>query len=134
MLFVDTLRSYDSQRKFEVYDFVVMPNHVHILLTIDDSISIERAVQLIKGGFSYRLRTELGYQGEVWQRGFSEVRIYTDEHFEKCREYINQNPVSAGIVASPELFPFCFSSLARKKTEAKALPKADRDGTAEAMP
>jgi hypothetical protein len=38
-------------------------------------------MQLIKGGFSYRLKREFGYQGEVWQRGFSEVRIRDGQSF-----------------------------------------------------
>jgi putative transposase len=32
-------------------------------------------MQFIKGGFSYRLKKEYGYQGDVWQRGFSETRV-----------------------------------------------------------
>jgi putative transposase len=74
-LFIDVLRSYTAARKFVVHDFVVMPDHVHLLLTVDESMSIEKAMQFIKGGFSYRAKKELGYQGELWQRGFSEVRI-----------------------------------------------------------
>src|SRR5262245_36585864 len=75
LLFIDVLRSYAATRKLVVHDFVVMPDHVHLLLTVDESMSIEKAMQFIKGGFSYRVKKELGYQGEVWQRGFTEVRI-----------------------------------------------------------
>jgi len=119
MLFVDVLRSGVVRHKFQVRDFVIMPNHVHLLLTVDSNMSIERAMQLIKGGFSYRIRTELGYAGEVWQPGFSESRVYTNEHLQKCRDYIALNPVRAGVVASPELFPYCLSSLMRKKQRLK---------------
>jgi putative transposase len=49
-----------------------MPDHVHLLITISGDSTIERVMQFIKGGFSYRLKRELGYLGEVWQRGFSE--------------------------------------------------------------
>ncbi len=63
-LFVDVLRSYARSRKFKVHDFVVMPDHVHLLLTVEQDMTIERAVQFIKGGFSYRLKKEFGYLGE----------------------------------------------------------------------
>ena len=43
-----------------------MRNHVHLLITVDHSMSIEKALQLIKGNFSYRARNELGFKGEVW--------------------------------------------------------------------
>ncbi|MGA7887682.1 MAG: transposase [Acidobacteriaceae bacterium] len=94
-LLVDVLRS--CARRFPIHDFVVMPDHVHLLLSVDGDLSIEKAVQYIKGGFSYRVRKELGYAGEVWQRGFSEVRVNDDESFRKHREYIAQNPVRAGL-------------------------------------
>ena len=79
-------------------------------------------MQLIKGGFSYRLKKEFGYLGEVWQRGFSEVRIDNRQTFLRHREYISENPVKAGLAKSPEEFPFCFTYLARRKAAgAKAL-------------
>jgi putative transposase len=120
-LFVDVLRSYVAAKKFQVHDFVVMPNHVHLLITVDEDMTVEKAVQLIKGGFSHRLKKEFGYAGEVWQRGFSDVRIEDRESFLQHRDYIAQNPVKRGLVDSPEKFPFCFTSLARQKaTGAKA--------------
>src|SRR5271166_6855343 len=60
-LFIDVLRSYVAARKFQVHDFVVMPDHVHPLLTVGSEMTVERAMQLIKGGYSYRLKKECGY-------------------------------------------------------------------------
>ena len=51
MLLIDTMRSYVKANKFVIHDFVVMPNHLHALLTVDNLTSIEKALQLIKGGF-----------------------------------------------------------------------------------
>jgi putative transposase len=72
-------------------------------------------MQLIKGRFSYRLKKEFGYLGEVWQRGFSEVSVYDEASFRAHREYIAQNPVKAGLVSPSEEYPYCFTSLAKKK-------------------
>ena len=120
-LFIDVLRSYVAARKFDVHDFVVMPNHVHLLLTVHEGMAIEKAVQFIKGGFSYRLKKELGYMGKVWQRGFSDVRVEDREIFLRYRDYIAENPVRKGLVRSPEEFPYCFTYLAeRKVARAKA--------------
>jgi putative transposase len=135
MLLVDVLRTYAAARKFEVHDFVVMPDHVHLLITVHEDTTIERAVQSIKGGFSYRLRKEFGCEGEVWQRGFSEVRVNDVESYRRHREYIAQNPVKAGLVGSPEEFPFCFTSLTRQKAQGlKPHPRSRSIGTAEAVP
>jgi putative transposase len=118
-LFIDVLRSLVAERKFELYDFVVMPDHVHLLLTIHDEMTIEKAMQFIKGRFSHRLKHEFGYLGEVWHRGFTEEQVMGRESFEKYREYIAQNPVKAGLAASQDEFPFCFRYLAKRKAEAK---------------
>jgi putative transposase len=101
MLFIDVLRSYVGAGKFQIHDFVVMPNHVHLLMTVDADMAIEKAVQFIKGGFSYRLKRESGYAGEVWQRGFSDLRIEDREAFLRYRDYIAQNPVKRGLATSP---------------------------------
>ena len=81
MLLIDVLRSNVAARKFQLHDFVIMPDHLHLLMTLPGDTTIEKAMQLIKGGFSYRLKKEFGYQGEVWQRGFSEVRIMIGKAF-----------------------------------------------------
>jgi putative transposase len=95
-LLIDVLRSYMAAGKFKVHDFVVMPDHVHVLLSVGGDMTIEKAMQLIKGRFSYRLKHECGYLGEVWQVGFSESRADDAASFERYQRYIAQNPVKAG--------------------------------------
>jgi putative transposase len=114
-LMIEVLRSCMAQHELRLDDFVVMPDHVHPLITVDGQMTIEKAMQLIKGRFSYRLKKELGYLGEVWQRGFSEVSVYEESSLNAHRTYIAQNPVRAGLVSSPEEYPYCFMSLAKKK-------------------
>jgi putative transposase len=134
-LLIDVLRTSVTAKNFEVHDFVIMPDHVHILLSIGDDITIEKAMQLIKGGFSYRLKNEFAFSGEVWQRGFADERIRDRGSFAKHREYIRQNPVKAGLVDEPEKFPFSFRYLARQKVAgAKAQQLADTSGTTEVVP
>ena len=135
MLFIDVLRTYVGAKKFKVHDFVVMPDHVHVLLTVGGELSIEKAVQFIKGGFSYRLKKEHGYSGEVWQRGFSEVRVDGRQSFVHHRDYIAQNPVKRALVESPQEFPYsCTCLAARKAAGAKAREINGACGTAEAVP
>jgi putative transposase len=135
-LLIDVLRTQVAARKFWLHDFVVMPDHLHLLITVGGTLSIERALQFIKGGFSYQLRKEQGYPQEVWQRGFSEVRVRDREAFERCRRYIAQNPVKAGLARTPEEYPYCFAHLAKREKEqglkpANGVPKS---GMAKAMP
>jgi putative transposase len=114
-LLIEVLRSLVAERKFELHDFVVMPDHVHLLIEVDGDMTIEKAMQLIKGRFSHRLSHDFGYKGEVWQRGFAEVQIMNKQDLEAHRTYIAENPVKAGLVDCAEKYPFCFQFLAGKK-------------------
>ena len=115
MLLVDVLRCCVAERKFLLHDFEVMPDHIHLLMTVHEDMTIEKAMQLIKGRFSYRLMRECQYLGEVWQRGFSETRAEDEVRFSRYREYIAQNPVKAGLVESAGEYPYCYGYLAKKK-------------------
>ena len=121
-LFVDVLRSHMAARRFVIHDFVVMPDHFHALISVGPQMTIEKAMQFIKGGFSYRLKRELGYLGEVWQRGFSEVRVQDQDSFRIHREYIAQNPLRAGLVQEGAEFAWCFETLARRKAAGSQAP------------
>ena len=105
-LLITTLYDYRAQGKFRLHEFVVMPDHFHVLLTVGCDMTVERAVQLIKGGFAFRAGRELGFRSPVWQRGFSEVRILDPESFERTGEYIRNNPVVRHMVVEPTEFQF----------------------------
>jgi putative transposase len=108
-LFIDVLYHYRSQTKFLLHDFVVMPDHFHVLITLRLGISIERAVQFIKGGFASRAGKEFGFKSLVWERGFSEVRIYLPDHLSRVQEYIACNPVKRWLAKKPDEYPFSSS-------------------------
>jgi putative transposase len=105
-LFIDLLYELRRQKRFSLHEFVVMPNHFHLLLTVGPESSIERAVQFIKGGFAFRAGKKLGLRSPVWQRGFSEVRVLSRAQFEVFRGYIRENPVCARIVECASDFPY----------------------------
>ena len=105
-LFLETLFHYRKEGKFQVHEFVLMPNHVHMLLTPMPGNTIERAMQLIKGGFSHRAGKELGMNREIWQRGYVDHRIRDAQDYARHREYIRSNPIRAHLVGAPEEYPF----------------------------
>ena len=67
-LLLQTVLDYRSQRKFLLHAFVIMPDHFHALITPAPDVSLEKAMQFIKGGFSFRLKSKL----DVWMRSFNE--------------------------------------------------------------
>jgi len=74
-------------------------------------VTIEKAVQFIKGGFSYRAKKELGFDGEIWQTSFYDRRVRDANEYARFRHYIHMNPVRRGLVTLPEEFPFTSARL-----------------------
>jgi putative transposase len=85
-----------------MHAFVVMPDHVHVLLTPSPEVALEKAIQLMKGGFSFRLKSKL----DVWERGHFDRRIKDREGYEACVGYIHANPVKEGMTSAAEEFRF----------------------------
>ena len=103
-LMIDTLFDYREQGKYLLHEFVVMPDHIHVLLTPEAVISLERAVQFIKGGFSYRLRKI--ERIEAWQPSFTNHRIRDAEDYDRHRSYVRFNPVRAKLVTELGAYPY----------------------------
>ena len=89
---------------YKLHAFVAMPDHLHLLITPFESV--EKSMQLIKGGFSFRAKRELQWNGEIWQPGFTDHRIRDEEDWLRHLEYIRQNPVDARLVEVAVLYEF----------------------------
>jgi putative transposase len=98
-LFLETLQHYRHQGLYKLHAFVVMPDHVHLLITTTD---LPRAMKHIRGAFSHRLASK----HEVWQRGYTDHLILTRTDFETHRTYIHQNPVLEHLCQAPENYPY----------------------------
>ena len=101
-LLQQTILDYRSQGRFLLHAFVIMPDHFHALITPAPDVSLEKAMQFIKGGFSFRLKSKL----DVWVRSFNESQILRAEKFASCVRYIEENPVRRGLASSAEAFQF----------------------------
>jgi len=106
---LQTLADYRMKGHYQLHAFIIMPDHLHVIITPSPDISLEKAMQFIKGGFSFRLKSKL----DVWSRSFNESQILTAEKFLACASYIEQNPVRANLAASAEAHPY--SSASRPK-------------------
>jgi len=89
-----------------LHEFVVMPNHFHALLTPGETTSLEKAVQLIKGGSSHEIHKDTGNQMEIWQVGFHDWTIRDGEDYSAKVRYIQMNPVKSRLVERPEEWPY----------------------------
>jgi REP-associated tyrosine transposase len=105
-LFIQTLHHYRAAGKFRLHAFVVMPDHFHLLLTVNSGMTIERAVQFVKGDFAFRSGQELVFRAPIWQKGFSETRVLDAAAFDAHRNYIHDNPVRAYLAPIAKEYQF----------------------------
>jgi putative transposase len=99
-LLLDVLKEQRVKNRFHLHAFVLMPDHMHAILTPAPDVSLEKAVQFIKGNFSHRLKSKLA----VWTPSFNETQIRDLETFESFRRYILENPVRARLVDSAHAY------------------------------
>jgi putative transposase len=116
-LLVDVLFHYRGQGRYLLHEFVLMPDHFHVLLSPTETL--ERALQLIKGGFSFRARKELGFGGEIWQKSFYDRRVRDVDEYCAFREYIHRNPVKGRLASVAEEYAY---SSARAEFQMDGLP------------
>ena len=89
-----------------LHEFVIMPDHLHLLLTPGSATSLEKAIMLIKGGGSHEIHRMRGHKMEIWQAGFHDWTVRDEADYHAKRQYIWMNPVKAGLVERPEDWPF----------------------------
>jgi putative transposase len=95
-LFVEILEQTRHKYLFHINGYVVMPNHVHLLISEPETASLSLAIQILKQRFS-RTRTE----DYVWEPRYYDFNVFTNrKRIEKLR-YIHRNPVTRGLVAEP---------------------------------
>ena len=85
------------RRRARLSGFVVMPEHLHllILLALEDSLS--RFVQDLKSGTARRINSRRRTSGAFWQKGFFDRFMRTPQEFLETLDYIHQNPVRKGL-------------------------------------
>ncbi|MGI9104604.1 MAG: REP-associated tyrosine transposase [Terriglobales bacterium] len=103
-LLLEVLYHYRREKKYLLHEFVVMPNHFHLILTPE--VTLERALQFLKGGFSFRAGKELRFSSEIWQTSFYDHRLRDAGEYLRARNYIHQNPVRAGLAKIAEEYPY----------------------------
>ena len=89
-----------------LHEFVLMPDHLHLLVTPSSEMSLEKVIQLIKGGSSFLINKSRGAKMEIWQSGFHDWTIRDVADFESKSHYIRMNPVVAKLVERCEDWVF----------------------------
>jgi REP element-mobilizing transposase RayT len=85
--------------------YVVMPDHVHWLLNLTEGKSLSKVIQNAKSLSAHRINNHIRRKGTIWQAGFHDHAIRTDESLVRLSRYIIANPIRAGLCDSVLLYP-----------------------------
>jgi putative transposase len=105
-MLLDQILDCRQKEFYKLHEFVVMPEHLHILMTPGEEVTIEKAVQMIKGGSAFRIRKELNYTSPIWQRGYHDRWIRDAHEYRIRKQYIELNPMKAGLAERPVDYPW----------------------------
>jgi REP element-mobilizing transposase RayT len=84
--------------RYELHAFVVMPNHVHLLVT--PHVLAAKWLGPLKGFLAHQANALLGTHGPFWQDESYDHLVRTDAEFDRIQAYIEQNPVKAGLAGT----------------------------------
>jgi putative DNA methylase len=110
---------------YRLLAWVVMPNHIHLLVEIWQTPQAQ-LVKDWKGFSARRINRLLARRGKLWQDDYWDRYIRDEAHYRKVVHYIESNPVKAGLVKSPQQWPF---SSARFRDEYNQLKRPQKPGT-----
>ena len=121
---VDAIR-YRDRRAYRLHAFVVMPNHVHLLITPLEVVP--KVMQSFKRFTAREGNRMLGLTGQpFWQDESYDRLVRNDTEFERIVHYIETNPVKAGLAAAPEESPWSSARPIANRPQVDNLPHTSR--------
>ena len=118
--FLGSLAKFKQRFGFKLFGYVIMNNHVHLMIRTDGRTTISKIMQAITLSYSVKFRKKYAYTGYVWQGRFRSTIIDDDKYVRACINYIHNNPVRAKLAKHPKDYVWSsYSFYHASKTRAK---------------
>ena len=105
-LLISHVSSLRDQLGFALLSFVVMPEHLHAVFVPGAATPLGRIMQGVKGGFAREWNLRTGSNGSIWQARYFESGVRTEAQLNRWIEYIEMNPVKAGLAEVADSYPY----------------------------
>ncbi|HET9477244.1 MAG TPA: transposase, partial [Dehalococcoidia bacterium] len=126
---IECLYATSDKYEFLLLAYVVMPDHLHVILVPAPRNTISQVMRFIKGTYARAYNEKHRLTGPVRQASFYDRIVRDDTGFEEFVGYVHHNPVRAGIVSAPEEYRFS-SAYPGRETDSEAYFR----GQAECLP
>ena len=103
-LYLESVFACAMRYKVAVHAYVLMTNHVHLLLTPAEKWGVSRMMQLLGATYVSKINSTYRRTGSLWEGRYKSSLIRTDRYLFACYRYIELNPVRAGMAHSPEKY------------------------------
>jgi putative transposase len=104
--YLDDLRAAAGAHGCDIHAYVLMTNHVHILLTPEHEKSLPMTMQAMGRTYVQRLNRRHRRTGTLWEGRYKACLVQNDRYFLTCQRYIEMNPVRAGLARHPGGYPY----------------------------
>ncbi|MBR7028264.1 MAG: transposase [Bacteroidaceae bacterium] len=102
---------YHHGQKYRLIRWCIMPNHVHMLLEIPKWQTLSNIMHSIRSFTAHEANKKLQRRGKFWMEEYFDRYIRTEHHMVYAIDYIDYNPVKAGLVSSPKEWPWCSAAV-----------------------
>ncbi len=97
--YLSILSKYKKQYKFKLYCFCLMPNHVHLLIEVDNPLKLNKFMRGINLSYTLYFNSKHKKVGHLWQDRFKSKIIMKDSYLLECINYIENNPLRSSLVS-----------------------------------
>jgi putative transposase len=104
--YLEICRRYKEQYEFKLYHWVLMSNHIHLLIETKENSSLSKIMQGINLAYTIWFNRKNGKVGHLWQDRYKSAVVEKDRYLLECGRYIERNPLRARIVNDPREYPW----------------------------
>jgi len=105
-VYLDKLKEYSRKYQVDVHSYVLMTNHVHLLVTPKDANGVSRLIQSLGRYYVRYINQTYNRTGTLWEGRFKSTLVDSEKYFLIVSRYIELNPVRAGMVEHPVEYPW----------------------------
>ena len=104
--FIKLLRLYSNNHNFVIYHWVLMSDHYHLLIKMENSDEISSIMAGLARAYVHYYHRKYRTYGHLWQSRFKSQAIHKDKYILSCGRYIERNPVRAALVGYAFEYPY----------------------------
>lgn len=105
-VFLKLLKTAKKQSGFQLFHYCIMHTHFHLAARVPDVAVFSKAIQFVKSQYCFQYHAKYRVSGPIWRERFKGLLIENEDYLRLCGEYIEYNPVKAGLVERVKDWPF----------------------------